>query len=172
MPSKDKAKTRKTHNAWRGRVMQDPEVRARRNADSRRQYAARRRAEGWDIDAKRAQAEAYKKSPDYETKEREAGRVRYLKRQAKKFKTTIEAVNARIEEMGGACEICRRDLNGDNKSKRNLDHCHDSGMARGTLCGDCNRGLGLFKDNPETLEAAAEYIRHHRLAHGVRRVDQ
>ena len=30
---------------------------------------------------------------------------------------------------------------------------------RGRLCQECNKALGLFKDNLEVLEAAIEYLR-------------
>ncbi len=39
-----------------------------------------------------------------------------------------------------------------------VDHCHDSRKVRGLLCTDCNIGLGLFKDSPERLMAAARYL--------------
>lgn len=40
-----------------------------------------------------------------------------------------------------------------------LDHDHITGEFRGWLCLNCNHGLGKFKDNPETLLRAAEYLR-------------
>jgi hypothetical protein len=33
-----------------------------------------------------------------------------------------------------------------------------SGAVRGLLCGNCNKGLGLFKDSPERMVKAAKYI--------------
>ena len=39
-----------------------------------------------------------------------------------------------------------------------LDHCHASGSIRGLLCTPCNLGLGLFRDRPELLLAAATYL--------------
>ena len=53
------------------------------------------------------------------------------------------------------CTICNADL---TERKPALDHCHRTGRLRGILCGQCNRGLGLFYDNPETLKKAAEYL--------------
>lgn len=42
-----------------------------------------------------------------------------------------------------------------------VDHCHVSGKVRSLLCGNCNRALGLFKDNPQLLDKAANYLRAH-----------
>ena len=40
-----------------------------------------------------------------------------------------------------------------------MDHNHTSGKFRGMLCNHCNRGLGNFKDNINTLQAAIEYLK-------------
>lgn len=42
------------------------------------------------------------------------------------------------------------------------DHCHATGAVRDWLCRSCNAGLGLFRDNPAAMRAAADYIERHR----------
>jgi hypothetical protein len=58
-------------------------------------------------------------------------------------------------EQGGVCAIC-----GDARSNESLevDHNHVTGHVRGWLCHRCNVGVGCFKDNPEMLHKAAEYL--------------
>jgi predicted methyltransferase len=55
------------------------------------------------------------------------------------------------------CKICGKPEDLQTK-KMAVDHCHETGKVRGLLCDPCNRGLGLFYDNPETLLKAANYI--------------
>jgi uncharacterized OB-fold protein len=39
------------------------------------------------------------------------------------------------------------------------DHDHVTNEPRGLLCGRCNAGLGYFKDNPEYLQSAIDYLK-------------
>ena len=45
------------------------------------------------------------------------------------------------------------------EKKLNVDHDHATGKIRGLLCGNCNRALGLVKDNIETLVKLQQYLR-------------
>lgn len=49
-----------------------------------------------------------------------------------------------------------------------IDHCHDSGVIRGFLCGECNFGLGKFRDRPDLLLAAADYLMRHADPHDTK----
>jgi hypothetical protein len=43
-----------------------------------------------------------------------------------------------------------------------VDHDHVTGKIRGLLCFECNSAIGLHKDDPARMEAAAMYARQHR----------
>jgi hypothetical protein len=66
-----------------------------------------------------------------------------------------EQVEEMIEEQGGLCVICQRQL-GD---KPHVDHDHATGQVRGILCFNCNGGLGQFGDDILRLQQAVEYLR-------------
>jgi len=56
-------------------------------------------------------------------------------------------------EMPESCEICSI------QGKIVFDHDHVTGKFRGWICERCNFSLGHAKDNPETLEKMAKYLR-------------
>jgi len=58
--------------------------------------------------------------------------------------------------QNGRCAICSNLTDLDSLE---VDHDHVSGLVRGLLCRECNRGLGHFRDNPDSLDKAAGYIR-------------
>lgn len=66
------------------------------------------------------------------------------------------------KRQDGKCAICRQPETQKIRGKTlslAVDHCHTKGAVRGLLCSDCNRGLGFFKDDPEALQRAADYLR-------------
>jgi hypothetical protein len=58
------------------------------------------------------------------------------------------------DRQGDKCAICREAFT----KRPRIDHSHETGLFRGLLCGPCNMGLGLFKDDPKRLHAAGEYL--------------
>lgn len=57
------------------------------------------------------------------------------------------------------CSLC-----GDipsNPKNLHCDHSHKSLKYRSVLCNKCNIGLGNFRESPELLRAAAEYLEYH-----------
>ena len=58
-----------------------------------------------------------------------------------------------IESQDGLCDICAEPMD-----KPVVDHDHATKKVRGLLCQPCNRGLGAFRDEPDSLRAAVEYL--------------
>lgn len=44
------------------------------------------------------------------------------------------------------------------RGKRNIDHCHETGVVRGVLCRECNVALGLLDENSIRIRKLADYI--------------
>lgn len=68
-----------------------------------------------------------------------------------------------FEQQHGLCAICKTQLMKTGNSAHRIrvaaiDHDHTTGHVRGLLCGHCNQGLGRFRDSPEILRAAIDYL--------------
>jgi Recombination endonuclease VII len=58
--------------------------------------------------------------------------------------------------QGGRCPICTKEF-GDGRIPH-LDHDHETSRVRGLLCQQCNRALGLLRDDVQALRNAASYV--------------
>jgi len=87
----------------------------------------------------------------------------------KKYRSKPEVIRRRVLQQYGIdetifqellakqknmCKICEKEFT----SMAHVDHCHTTGIVRGLLCGKCNRGLGMYDDDPNLLRKAADYL--------------
>jgi hypothetical protein len=56
------------------------------------------------------------------------------------------------------CPICEDDFTRQFNNDVVLDHSHIDGSVRGYICGNCNTGLGRFKDNVRILHNAIRWL--------------
>lgn len=98
---------------------------------------------------------------DYSKRNHRKNRDRHFRA---KYGITIDDYDALMEAQGNACAICggreSRFVRKEVARLRSLsvDHDHETGEVRGLLCGDCNVGLGAFRDDPAKLDRAKAYI--------------
>jgi hypothetical protein len=87
----------------------------------------------------------------YRTENRDVLREGHLRRT---FGLTLEGYARLVDAQGGGCAIC-----GDGPlDGQSLHVDHRGEVVRGALCVRCNNGLGQFKDEPELLFRAADYV--------------
>lgn len=95
----------------------------------------------------------------------------YMRRNKEKYKKSKRCYNLQrnygitLEDYGtmfdgqqGRCKICGKHEDDQDRSLA-VDHCHDTGDIRGLLCSNCNRSLGYFNDNIDSLLKAIEYLK-------------
>lgn len=89
----------------------------------------------------------------------ESSRRTHLKR---KYNMTLEEYNVMLENQNGVCKICGEPENCSRNKFLAVDHCHETNKIRGLLCTNCNRSVGLLKENVETLNKMIEYLKTHK----------
>jgi len=79
----------------------------------------------------------------------------------KKYGLSFEQYEAMHRAQYGLCLICAKPETAIIRGQLTtlaVDHSHDDGRIRGLLCSQCNTGLGCFKDDPDLLARAIEYL--------------
>jgi len=79
----------------------------------------------------------------------------------RRYGISVEEADDMFATQGGLCAICRA------APAKHVDHDHATGKVRALLCFNCNGGLGQFKDDPDLLREAADYVRFHTLSQRV-----
>jgi len=92
----------------------------------------------------------------YDTEYKLAKKSAYLKNE---YGLTLSQYIEKLQAQK-YCAICGVELF-TNDPNSHLDHCHKTGKLRDFLCGNCNRGIGSFKDNIQSLEKAIQYLKSH-----------
>lgn len=95
----------------------------------------------------------YKKMP------RKDQRAKSLK---SKYGLSFEEFQMILHKQEGRCSICMEEVYWDtytaNPKKACVDHCHKTGKIRGILCSNCNRALGLLKDDLSRIKRLEGYL--------------
>jgi len=133
-----------------------PDYRIDRKAYRKYQYSINKdkelsRHKQWAKEHPEKMREYYKRYKDkYRDKKRAADRKSKLKREygiTQEYYIYLENIQKR------RCAIC-----GTIPKRLHVDHCHETDQVRGLLCGSCNRGIGMFKDNPAIVLSAHFYL--------------
>lgn len=69
----------------------------------------------------------------------------------------LKRYNEILEIQNFSCAICKKHESEFGR-KLSVDHCHDTGVIRGLLCGNCNTAIGKLKDNKQLLNNAIDYL--------------
>ena len=73
----------------------------------------------------------------------------------RKYGITLKEYGELYNKQKGKCAICNK------KCKvLHIDHDHITGKVRGLLCGEHNRGIGMFNDNKDLLLKAINYLKN------------
>jgi hypothetical protein len=122
-------------------------------------YVNKRSAEGRLTECRACRAIYYIDHVKHdETRKTRAAESRQKSRRRKLYGITLNDYQALLAVHNGGCWICGSTTTSKHHKYLSVDHDHATGKVRGVLCANCNHGLGSFKDNPDRLRRAAEYL--------------
>lgn len=94
----------------------------------------------------------------------------------RKFNYGISSEEYKVKKkrQKNRCALCgKKETHTDSRSEKvrtlSVDHNHKTNKVRGLLCGNCNRGLGLFFESIKLLLKAAQYLKRYKDIANVRR---
>jgi Recombination endonuclease VII len=82
----------------------------------------------------------------------------HAKRIAKVHGMSAEDYDYFVRAQRGRCAICRRTAEEAKQRHLSIDHCHETGRARGLLCGRCNWTVGVIKEDPAIARSLLAYV--------------
>ncbi len=74
---------------------------------------------------------------------------------SKSYNITQEVYIGLVKKQKNRCSICKEIQ---VKNQFHVDHNHKTGKVRGLLCGKCNRGIGMLREDIRILENAIAYL--------------
>lgn len=84
----------------------------------------------------------------------------------KRYGITLKEYDRMLADQGGVCTICSSSSPTGSERRGGIrfsvDHDHKTGVIRGLICSPCNLGLGSFRDDPNSLRLAADYVERYR----------
>lgn len=168
--NKERERERAKKYYWENKDKIDREAKKAYMAEYLKTYQRRKLTPEEREERNRKRRERYASDPEFREKERQHARDYgqknpQAKRQSRlrvEFGITQQDYEAMLAKQNGACAICGAT---ENKVKHPrarkffcVDHDHKTGMVRGLLCHNCNFALGYFRDDPERIRRAADYL--------------
>lgn len=78
--------------------------------------------------------------------------IRRMRKLDRRYGLSLDGYQAMCDNQNDSCAICQQ------PALLHVDHNHLTGQVRSLLCGSCNRGLGMFRDDPSIVLRAANYL--------------
>src|SRR5262249_5892336 len=126
-----------------------PKARERKRETNRRYHAAHK------AEINERKRRRWANDPEYRARRSAALAGTRRASLLKRYGMTPLEYELRLARQNGACAICKK-----TPKQRWLciDHCHQTGKVRGLLCTPCNAALGTFGDDPQRMQAGADYL--------------
>jgi DNA-directed RNA polymerase subunit RPC12/RpoP len=102
----------------------------------------------------------YHRTRDTRRKRMNESRLRHpeweINRRLRRYGLSATEYETLIKSQNYSCAICKKPFK--DKERPAVDHCHNTNVVRGILCGRCNLGIGMFEHSVSVLLEAAHYL--------------
>ena len=150
-------KKRRRNARRRQQYAGDPEVREKSKARSRAFKCKNKDA----INAERRLR--YGTDPEYQASRLAHGSKTQRKSDLRRrYGLSLEGYSAMLSRQNGVCVICLKE---DVNKPLSVDHDHKTRMLRDLLCGNCNKGLGHYRDDSALMRRGADYLDYWQACH-------
>lgn len=120
----------------------------------KKQYNANRIEENKEY-GKQYRVKNKERIKQYNNNHKKEEKIRHLRN---KYNITPEQYNELFNKQNGKCMICKKHQS-ELKKLLGVDHNHKTGKVRGLLCDNCNKGIGLLKEDINILINAINYLK-------------
>lgn len=80
----------------------------------------------------------------------------------RRYGMTLDDYETMLASQNGVCAICKKpethQSRGSEVQPLSVDHSHTTKRVRGLICDSCNKGIQAFRDDPELIQRAIEFL--------------
>lgn len=112
------------------------------------------------VEKRKEALKKYNSSPERKARLKEyyqQNKSRWKKYTTDRYGITVDQYNQMLAEQDDRCFICHKHRDEFSRDL-SIDHCHETGKVRKLLCINCNRALGMLREDVDLMKKLIDYV--------------